>query len=72
MKPSFPNTEPAGQGGAAVATTFPDRWGVPVQGASQKAVALLDEAVEQRAARKPTAEPAARALVAANTPEHRR
>ena len=31
-------------------TTFPDRWGVPVQPASEKAVAVLDEAVEQLAA----------------------
>lgn len=33
-----------------MATTFPDRWGVPVQAAREKAVALLDEAVEQLAA----------------------
>jgi tetratricopeptide (TPR) repeat protein len=31
-------------------TTFSDRWGVPVQAASAKAVDLLDEAVEQLAA----------------------
>jgi hypothetical protein len=40
----------AGQGGEAVTATFPDRWGVPVQSASEKAVAVLDEAVEQLAA----------------------
>jgi hypothetical protein len=33
-----------------VATTFTDRWGVPVQASSEKAVALLDEAVESLAA----------------------
>jgi tetratricopeptide (TPR) repeat protein len=39
-----------GQRGAAVATTFADRWGVPVQASSEKGVALLDEAIESLAA----------------------
>src|SRR3984957_9588501 len=39
-----------GRRGAAVATTFADRWGVPVQASSEKGVALLDEAIESLAA----------------------
>jgi tetratricopeptide (TPR) repeat protein len=39
-----------GRRGAAVATTFADRWGVPVQASSEKSVALLDEAIESLAA----------------------
>ncbi len=33
-----------------MATTFADRWGVPVQASSEKGVALLDEAIESLAA----------------------
>jgi hypothetical protein len=39
-----------GRRGAAVATTFADRWGAPVQASSEKGVALLDEAIESLAA----------------------
>jgi hypothetical protein len=54
-----------GQRGAAVATTFADRWGVPVQASSEKGVALLDEAVESLAER--AGLDLVQALVAANT-----
>ncbi|MFI5068992.1 MAG: hypothetical protein ACHP9Z_34130, partial [Streptosporangiales bacterium] len=33
-----------------MSTTFTDRWGVPVQAGQEKAVALLDDAIEQLAA----------------------
>ena len=33
-----------------MSTTFTDRWGVPVQAGNEKAVALLDDAIEQLAA----------------------
>jgi hypothetical protein len=48
-----------------MATTFADRWGVPVQASSEMAVALLDEAIESPAAL--AGDPVATAE-AANTP----